>query len=156
MSTKAEIQAKIQARLTGSAEDLTWTRHEEMLMTGNDNLLDNVYGFAVTDSNATTNVVTENNANKTYLLNITKTGLRVFVDGNVRNGTGALTASNEVFFTITTTEYQQQAGTQVIFGRSASTGDPIRFLLTSNSFGAIDPIGINELVEFRFSYNTNA
>jgi len=157
MSTKAEIRARIQSRLTGSAEDLTWARHEEILMTGDDNVLDSLYGFTATDTNATTNVVTETAANKTYSLLIMKQGGVVTITGTVRNGTGADTGSNEVFFNITNTEYQQLSGTpEYISCTSAATGETIQFVLTTNSFAALDTVGNNELVNIKFSYNTNA
>ena len=156
MSTKAEIISNIDTKLA-SASNIPATDHRAVLHTGTSNFLDTTYGLVTSDTNATTVIVTENNANKTYILNTIKQGGKTEMKAILRNGTGAITAANEVWFSITTTEYEQQSGFPVpVFGLSSLTGETIRFVLTGNVLASIDPIGINESLDVIFTYNNNA
>ena len=156
MSTKAEIISNIDTKLA-SASLIPATDHRAVLHTEASNLLDTTYGLVSSDTNATTVVVTEDNANKTYILNTIKQGGKTEMKAIIRNATGTITAANEVWFSITTTEYEQQTGLPVpVFGLSTLTGETIRLVLTGDVLASIDPIGLNETVDVIFTYNNNA
>jgi hypothetical protein len=155
MSTKTQIQTRINTIETGVLNPAVTVRN--VLGTETDSLLENFYGIKTTDNNATTNVFTEDNAVRVYGFAITKIGTRVFVEGTVRNAGGSVSLQNVLWFSITNTEYEQQTGfVRYITGHSQSTGEPIKFILTTNVFASLDSLGINEVVELNFSYNTNA
>ncbi len=155
MGTKTDIQTKIATDLA-SGNTIPISDHRDVLTGSTDSILDNLYADNINDTNATTNVVTENAANKTYSLNFVKQGRKVTVIGFVRNNTGAFTSVNEIWCSITNTEFQQAVSPTYITGHSAASSQPIKFILATNNFAALDSVGINEVVEFNFTYYTNA
>ena len=157
MSTKAEITALVLSKLTGNVGKTSRAQHEDYVYNTPGNMVDTLYGLVSSDTNATTVIVTENNANKTYILNTIKQGGKTEMKAIIRNATGTITAANEVWFSITTTEYEQQTGLPVpVFGLSTLTGETIRLVLTGDVLASIDPIGLNETVDVIFTYNNNA
>ena len=159
MSTKAEMIALVDAKLpTGSS--IPAIDHRATMHTDADSAITNFYGTQIIDSNASTNIVTEDASTKTYSLAIMKKGGSVHISGNIHNNTGSLTATGLIggvtWFDITTPEYEQLSGTTIyVTGNSAGSGEPIQFLLNTNSFAALSPIGINETIYIDFTYNTN-
>lgn len=157
MSTKSGIIALIQSKLTGNASKTSRTQHEDFLHDESGNIVDNFYGIKITDTNASTNAFTESASNKIYSVRIVKQGGVVRVVGTGRNNTGAVIGANAVFFTITNTDYQQQASApEYPISHSAGTGENIRCILTTNFFATFDPVGIGETFNINFEYRTNA
>lgn len=155
MATKTQIQTAIQEKLTGSAEDLTWDRHEEFLITETDSVLENFYGLKTNDTNASTNVFTEVDANIAYDVATIKDGYPVESSGTIRNNTGLMISGNTSLMTITNTEYEQETGTTRYFtGQSVFTGETISLYLTGNVVKNQDPIGIDDRITFTLTYNT--
>jgi hypothetical protein len=155
MSTKAQIQTQINTIITGVLNPATTVR--AVLGTDADSFLENFYGLKLSDTNASTNVFTEYNAGKIYIVRIIKQGGAIRVVGTGRNATGAVTGADEVWFDITNTEYQQQTSApEYPISHSAGTGESIRCILTSNSFATSDPVGIQETFNIDFEYRTNA
>lgn len=155
MSIKSEIQTRINTIETGVLNTATTVR--AVFGTNEDSLLENFYGLKITDTNASTNAFTESASNKIYSVRIVKQGGVVRVVGTGRNNTGAVIGANAVFFTITNTDYQQQASApEYPISHSAGTGENIRCILTTNSFATFDPVGIGETFNINFEYRTNA
>lgn len=155
MSIKSAIQTQINTIQTGVLNPAIRVR--EILGDTSTSLLENFYGLKLSDTNASTNVFTENNAGKIYILRIIKQGGVVRVVGTCRNATGAVTGADEVWFTITNTEYQQQTSApEYPISHSAGTGENIRGILTTNVFASSDPVGIQETFNIDFEYRTNA
>lgn len=154
MSTKTEIQTKINTIETGVLNPAATVR--AVLGTDSDSFLENFYGTEISDTNASTNIVTEVATGKNYNLNFTKQGRTVVVDGKLTNLTGGLTSINEPWFSITNTEYEQNTTAKFISGVSKIDGSNIRFVLSAQTFSAIEPMANGEQVEINFSYNTSA
>lgn len=150
MSTKTQITTEINTIDDGGLNDAAEVRGVLGV------LRDNLYGTQVSDTNASTNVVTEVASGKNYALNLTKQGRFVDVDGKITNATGSLTGINESWFTITTTEYEQNATVRFITGTSKIDGSNVRFVLSGQTFSAIEPMANGEIVDISFTYNTNA
>ena len=151
MSTKAQITTEINTIDDGGLNDAAEVRAVYEVLN------DNFYGIKTTDNNASTNVFTEDDADKIYSVATSKNGGVVSNRFTLRNNTGAILPSNTVWLTITNTEYEQQASSPVYqTGQSASNGDNIRFLLTTNTLANLEPIGIGEVVYLNINYNTNA
>jgi hypothetical protein len=156
MSTKAQITGNITTKLASGAL-IPASSHRGVLEADSESIVNNFYGLKLSDTNASTNVFTENNAGKIYILRIIKQGGAVRVVGTCRNATGAVTGADEVWFTITNTEYQQQTSApEYPISNSAGTGESIRCILASNSFASFDPVGIQETFNIDFEYRTNA
>lgn len=154
MGIKSDIISKIDTDLA-STSDILATEHRGVLHGTNNSLVDNFYGLKTGDINASTNVVTEDNANKEYTVSTIKQGFAVEINGTLVNNTAATTGIDTIWFSITTTEYEQQGSSKrFITGHSASTGEPIRFVLFNNEFKSLDPIAVGESVRFTLTYNT--
>lgn len=151
MSTQSEINAQIATIDDGGSNTAAEVRNVYTVLS------DNFYGLKTTDTNASTNVFTEDNTNKAYTVATTKQGGLVKSRWTMTNNTGAVTGSNTVWATITTTEYQQQSSSPVyVVGQTAATGENVRFLLTTNVLASIDPIAPNETINLNLDYYTNA
>ena len=150
MSTKADIQSSINTIDDGGLN----TASEVRTVFGN--MLSNAYGTVVTDTQATTNVLTADNAtDKQYSVSILKQGREVLISGFIKNNTASMIAG-EVFFTINSGEYTQDANIITIYGNLQSTGNNVRLALGASTLTLIDTIGANATVYFQTKYYTNS
>lgn len=155
MSTKADIIALINTNLA-SGGTIPASAHRAALHTSAASVVENFYGTQVTDTNASTNVVTESSSTKTYVIRVIKQGRRVNIQGTITNGTGAILPSDTDWFSITTTEYEQNASPYYFTGFVGGTNEPVAMVLTSDVLGTLQSVGIGETIYFNISYNTNA
>lgn len=153
MSTKAEIQALIESKLA-SGSGIIAIDHRDVLKDDVDNVLDNLYGLKTTDTNATTNVLTEFSPDRVYDLKIDKQGGEVNLRGRLKNNTGVVLPFYSSFAEITNNEYFQDNYIYSFYGKSTSSGDDLLCFLSNNFLIISSPIGIGETVSIDFKYNT--
>ena len=159
MATKAEITTHINTDLA-SGTLIPASNHRGVLHTDADSLLENFYGLKTTDTNASTNVFTIDagvSADIIYSVITTKQGGVVNVRGSFRNISGSFISQGTTLFLITNSEYLQQSGTSVTdVGFSNFTNEIVQVNMNSSSFVVLNEVGIDEVILFDLTYNTEA
>lgn len=112
---------------------------------------DALYPTKITDSQSTTNVLTIDLADITYVLNLTKIGNLVSVSGRISNGTGAIISDVDLI-SITNTEYYPDCTALNPF--YFTSGSNIFQITSSNKIKLTTSLGVGEDVYFNFSYKT--
>ena len=120
-------------------------------------LNDSFYGEKTTDTNASTNVLTEFTSTKAYDVKTIKKGGQVTITGTLRNNTGAILSGGTSWFTISNAEYLQITSSVYDFtGESILNRDSIFLTLSGNVLTSSDIIGAGERVIFTLIYSTQA
>lgn len=118
------------------------------------NLKDNAYGSVILDTQATTNILTADNAtDRQYSASILKQGREVSIKGFLKNNTGSM-ISAEVFFTINAGEYTQDTNVVTFYAKRQTDGTNVRCALGSSTLTLIDTIGANQTIFFELTYFT--
>ena len=118
-------------------------------------LNDNFYGLKTTDTNATTNVITESSSDKVYDVKTIKKGGQVTITGTLRNNTGAILPGGTSWFSISNTEYYQiTSSVYDLVGESIFNRDSVFLTLSGNVLTSSDIIGAGERVIFTLIYST--
>lgn len=151
MSNKTTLSSLIATNLA-SGSPIPASKHREVETA----LLNELYGTAVNDTQATTNVLTADDAaTKEYTVEIVKQGREVTISGFIKNNTASMIAG-EVFFTINVGDYTQNATVKTFFGNLQTTGANVRMALGASTLTLIDTIGAGATVFFNVTYNVNA
>lgn len=117
-------------------------------------LKDNAYGSVILDTQASTNVVTADNAtDRQYSISVLKQGREVTMKGFLKNNTGFMIAA-EVFFTINAGEYTQDSNVITFYAKKQTDGSNVRCALGASTLTLIDTIGANQTIFFELTYYT--
>lgn len=108
MSTKAEIEANIDAKLA-SGSGITATEHRAVLKDDLVSILNECYPDIVNDTHVTQNVFLPDAAGVEYDLKIVKQGRLVFLSGTITNNTGG-PRTGLIEITDVASEYMMAAG----------------------------------------------
>tara|TARA_R100000541_G_scaffold45643_1_gene52619 strand:+ start:3378 stop:3830 length:453 start_codon:yes stop_codon:yes gene_type:complete len=148
MSTKLDITNSINTIDDGGLNTALEVR------TTLNTLKDNAYGSVINDTQATTNILTADNAtNRQYNINIVKQGRKVLLIGFLKNNTASM-ISGEVFLTINAGEYTQDSNVITFYAKKQFGGSNVRCSLGANTLTLIDTIGANETIFFETTYFT--
>ncbi len=121
MATKANLISAVNGFITSI---VNITKHRNSML----EVVNELYGNQVSDTQATTNVVTRNFAASTYNLTFTKTGRMVYVYGTIINVSTSI-PNNSIIADITNSEFAPQSGQQFrIVGFSDLDNDNIPFI----------------------------
>jgi hypothetical protein len=121
MATKANLISAVNGFITAI---VNIAKHRNSML----EVVNELYGNQVNDTQATTNVVTRNFAASTYNLTFTKTGRMVYVYGSIRNDSTSI-PNNRIIADITNSEFAPQSGQQFrIVGFSDLDNDNIPFI----------------------------
>lgn len=159
MATKAEIITHINTDLA-SGILIPASNHRGVLHTDVDSIVENFYGIKTTDTGATTNVFTIAagvSSDIIYSVTTTKQGGVVNVTGSFRNISGSFISGATTLFEITNSEYLQQSATSVTdVGFSNSTNEIIQVNMNSSDFVVLNEVGVDEVILFDLTYNTES
>ena len=117
-----------------------------------DTIVDNIYPTPISDTEATTNVVTKIGTNFTYNLQFTKTGRNIHVCGSITNVSGSiLGGSVEEILEVTHTEFEPY--TTYSFICSNSNGN-VELSFNSNALALVSSIGVGETIIINQTYQS--
>lgn len=147
---KTTIQSLIDTNLADTS-NIEATEHREVEHA----LLNEMYGTVVSDTQATTNVLTANTpASRLYDVKIVKQGRKVTITGFIKNTSGSM-LNNARFFSINAGEYTKDANDIVCYGTKRSNALAIRLTLEGQELWLRALIGNNDTVDFELTYFTN-
>ena len=147
MATKAEIQAAIQAQLTGNAGLTTHAQHEEFLHTEPDSFLEAIYPVPVNDTDASNTITTPNSSFFDYDIEITKIGRQVHIVGTVTANAGF--NAGITVFSISNPEYQTA---YKAFGTAITSGDVYGIQLIGNNLNLLKSVYQLEILFIDITY----
>ena len=116
-----------------------------------DTIVDNIYPTPISDTQATTNVVTKISTNFTYNLQFTKTGRNIHVCGKITNISGSILNSVEEILEVTNSEFEPY--TSYSFIGSNSNGN-VQLSFNSDALTLVTSIGIGETIFINQTYQS--
>ena len=116
-----------------------------------DTIVDNIYPTPISDTQATTNVVTKIGAKFTYNLQFTKTGRNIHVYGNITNVSGSILNSVEEILEVTNSEFEPY--TSYNFIGSNSNGN-VSLSFSSDALTLVSSMGIGETIIINQTYQS--
>lgn len=154
-TTKQQFIDSVNANLADGS-GIQATEHRDVL-TSTNGVTDLVYGDVAIETSASPSITTPSNVNNvSYDLTIQKTGRSVTINGilSYESSSNFPLASPPVF-TISNTAFQHDPAQRYRgSGVSDETGESIRLDLSNNVFRIRTTLGVDEIVEFSFTYNT--
>lgn len=121
MATKANLISAVNGFITAI---VNITKHRNSML----QVVNELYGNQLSDTQLTTNVITSNFLNTSYNLTFTKTGRMVYVYGTIINNSYPI-FNNRIIADITNAEFAPQGGQQFrIVGFSDLDNDNIPFI----------------------------
>lgn len=156
MSTKAQIQAQIDANLA-STSDITAVEHRDTWKDNANSILDTMYGTEILDTDATQSIfILDSPGIASFSFRVVKQGREVTLTGTVTaistlNKLGSFVAGD-----LTVTTGGKYYGVGFIFSPSGITGVSIEEVSTVTSLFFTDNLNAGEVCTFTITYNTNA
>ena len=115
-------------------------------------LVNEIYPTPISDTQATTNVVTKISTNFAYNLQFTKTGRNIHVCGSITNVSGSiLGGSVEEILEVTNSEFEPY--TTYSFICSNSNGN-VELSFNSNALALVSSIGVGETIIINQTYQS--
>lgn len=116
-----------------------------------DTIIDNIYPTPISDTQATTNVVTKIGTNFTYNLQFTKTGRNIHVYGSITNISGYILSSVEEILEVTNSEFEPY--TTYDFIGSNSNGN-VLLSFNSDALTLTTSMGVGETIIINQTYQS--
>ena len=114
-------------------------------------LVNEIYPTPISDTQATTNVVTKISTNFTYNLQFTKTGRNIHIYGSITNVSGLILDSLEDILEVTNAEFEPYTTYHLI--GSNSNGN-VGFSFNSEALILVTSIGVGETVIINQTYQS--
>ena len=146
MATKTTIENLINSNLA-SGSNITASEHRAVLNI----ILNELYPTPISDTQATTNVVTKIGTNFTYNLQFTKTGRNIHICGSITNISGSILNSLEDILKITNSEFEPYTNYTLI--GSNSNGN-VELSFNSDALTLVSSIGVGEQIIINQTYQS--
>ena len=146
MATKTTIENLINSNLA-SGSNITASEHRAVLNI----ILNELYPTPISDTQATTNVVTKISNNFTYNLQFSKVGRNIHVCGSITNISGSILSSVEEILEVTNAEFEPY--TTYDFIGSNSNGNVI-LSFNSDALTLVSSIGVGETIIINQTYQS--
>ena len=146
MATKTTIENLINSNLA-SGSNITASEHRAVLNI----ILNELYPTPISDTQATTNVVTKISNNFTYNLQFSKVGRNIHVCGSITNISGSILSSVEEILEVTNAEFEPY--TTYDFIGSNSNGNVI-LSFNSDALTLITSMGVGETIIINQTYQS--
>ena len=114
-------------------------------------LVNEIYPTPISDTQATTNVVTKISTNFAYNLQFTKTGRNIHVYGSITNISGSILNIVEEILEVTNSEFEPY--TTYSFICSNSNGN-VELSFNSNALALVSSIGVGETIIINQTYQS--
>lgn len=114
-------------------------------------LVNEIYPTPISDTQATTNVVTKIGTNFTYNLQFSKVGRNIHVSGSITNVSGSILGSLEDILEVTTAEFEPYTNYSLI--GSNSNGN-VLFSFNSDALTLVSSIGVGETIIINQTYQS--
>ena len=138
MATKTTIENLINSNLA-SGSNITASEHRAVLNI----ILNELYPTPISDTQATTNVVTKIGTNFEYQLQFTKTGRNIHVCGSITNISGSILDYVDDILEVTNTEFEPYTNYTLI--GSNSNGN-VALSFNSDALTLVSSIGVGETI----------
>ena len=138
MATKTTIENLINSNLA-SGSNITASEHRAVLNI----ILNELYPTPISDTQATTNVVTKIGTNFKYQLQFTKTGRNIHVCGSITNISGSILDYVDDILEVTNTEFKPYTNYTLI--GSNSNGN-VALSFNSDALTLVSSIGVGETI----------
>ena len=116
-----------------------------------DTIVDNIYPTPISDTQATTNVVTKIGAKFTYNLQFTKTGRNIHVYGRITNVSGSFLPIGESILAVTNSEFEPYTTYNFI---GSNTNGNVALSFSSNALTLVGSMGIGETITINQTYQS--
>ena len=147
MATKTTIENLINSNLA-SGSNITASEHRAVLNI----ILNELYPTPISDTQATTNVVTKISTNFTYNLQFTKTGRNIHICGSITNISGSILGDDlEEILEVTNTEFEPYTNYTLI--GSNSNGN-IHLSFNSDALILVTSMGVGETIYINQTYQS--
>ena len=146
MATKTTIENLINSNLA-SGSNITASEHRAVLNI----ILNELYPTPISDTQATTNVVTKISTNFTYNLQFTKTGRNIHICGSITNISGSILSSVEDILEVSNTEFEPY--TTYYFICSNQNGN-VMLSFSSDALTLVSSIGVGETIIINQTYQS--
>jgi len=114
-------------------------------------LVNEIYPIPISDTQATTNVVTKIGTNFTYNLQFTKTGRNIHVYGSITNISGSILSSVEEILEVTNSEFEPY--TNYTLTGSNSNGNVV-LSFNSDALTLVGSMGVGETIIINQTYQS--
>ena len=118
-----------------------------------DTIVDNIYPTPISDTQATTNVVTKISTNFAYNLQFTKTGRNIHVCGSITNISGSILSSVEEILEVTNSEFEPYT-TYDFIGSNLNGNGNVNLSFNSDALTLVSSIGVGETIIINQTYQS--
>ena len=114
-------------------------------------LVDEIYPTPISDTQATTNVVTKISTNFTYKLQFTKTGRNIHICGHIKNISGSILSSVEDILEVTNSEFEPYTNYTLI---GSNFNGNVSLSFNSDALTLVSSIGVGESIIINQTYQS--